>query len=223
MRVLIVEDDDALASALMDAFASLKISAEQVANSGEAELLIADYAFDAVILDLGLPDEDGLALLRRLRSSGNRIPVLVLTARAHAQSRVEGLNAGADDYLGKPFLFAELKARLEAVLRRVEDRATNMVSCGMLSFDLIALTATVAGKSIPLSLRERKLLELLLRRRGRAVTLDLVLDYLCSPDEMITMNALEVAIHRLRKKLLSAESGVNIENVRGVGYRLQAP
>ncbi|MDE2434802.1 MAG: response regulator [Sphingomonadales bacterium] len=220
MRVLIVEDDRALAAALADAFASMDITAEIAATSAEAEDLLAGYAFDVVVLDLGLPDEDGLSLLRRLRSGGNHIPVLVLSARSHPQSCIEGLNAGADDYLGKPILFAELKARIEAVMRRVDKRASDLVMYGDFAFDLGSLTASVAGTDLALSLRERRLLELLLRRNGRTATVALVQDHLCGPDQVISPNALEVTVHRLRKKLGTASAGIAIENVRGVGYRL---
>lgn len=223
MRILVVEDDRALGEAMADAFASANMTTEPARTAAEAEELLASFAFDAVVLDLGLPDEDGIALLRRLRAAGNRVPVVVLTARVNPPSRVEGLNAGADDYIGKPFLFAELLARIEAVMRRVEDRVGTSFTSGSFTYDLACGSASVAGRPVPLSPRERKLLELLLRRKGRAVSAATLQDQLCGLDDLISANALEVAVHRLRKKLGQAGCELTIENVRGLGYRLGSP
>ena len=220
MRILVIEDDEALLRALAESFAGAGISCECCNTAAEATQLLEGFAYDAVVLDLGLPDEDGLTLLRRLRMQGNRLPVIVLTARSHPLARVEGLGAGADDYLGKPFLFAELVARLDAVLRRFDGRVSNTINYGGLVFDMDARTAFVGGELLHLSPREREVLEILLRRHDRPVTHAVIEDQLCGAVEGLSVNAIEVYVHRLRRKLVAANAQVTIENVRGVGYTL---
>lgn len=220
MRILLIEDDEALSRALAGSFAGAGVSCELCETAAEAAQLLEGFAYDAVVLDLGLPDEDGLTLLRRLRMQGNRLPVIVLTARSHPLARVEGLGAGADDYLGKPFLFAELLARLDAVLRRFDGRASNTITYGGLVFDMDARTACVAGELLQLSPREREVLEILLRRHDRPVTHAVIEDQLCGTVDGLSINAIEVYIHRLRRKLVRVDAQVTIQNVRGVGYTL---
>lgn len=224
MRMLVIEADRSLAEAIAVALGDANIVSEHASAIAEAEELLANYTFDAVVLDLDASaGDEGMALLRRLRSAGNRTPVVVLSARADPHARVEGLKAGADDYIGKPFLFAELLARIEAVMRRVDDRVGTAITAGPFRYDLASGTATVAGSALPLSPRERKLLELLLRRKGRVVPAGAIQDQLCGLNDLISPNALEVSVHRLRKKLVQTGAGLTIENVRGIGYRLGAP
>ncbi|MBX9885861.1 MAG: response regulator transcription factor, partial [Novosphingobium sp.] len=184
--------------------------------------LIALYTFDAAVIDRGLPDMDGLELVRALRRAGNRLPVIVLTAQSDVASRIEGLDAGADDYLGKPFLFAELRSRLNAVMRRVDNRESNTMNCGNLAYALDSHIVTIAARPIDLSPRERLLIEVLLRARGRPLSVGQLEDSLCAVTEALTTNALEVSIHRLRRKLGAAGCSARISWVRGLGYCLKA-
>lgn len=223
MRVLVVEDDKALADALAAAFSDAGISSDFCSTAAGAADLLALYHFDAAVVDRGLPDADGLDLVRDLRRMGNRLPIIMLTAQSGADARIDGLRSGADDYLGKPFLFAELRARLEALMRRVEGRATNLVSCGNLIYDVETRVVTVDQRQIDLSPRERSLVEVFLRAQGRPVAWRTLEDQLCGPGSAISMNALEVSVHRLRRKLASLRCNVQIQTVRGIGYCMRGP
>jgi DNA-binding response OmpR family regulator len=220
MRVLIVEDDRALAAALADALRGHAIAADLVRDAAAAEdsIAVADYA--AVLLDLGLPDEDGLALLKRLRARGDHRPVIVLTARGEISARIAGLDAGADDYLTKPFDLDELHARLMAVLRRQGGYLGRSLVCANLRLDIGSHTAFVGDKVLVLSLREMELLELLLRRVGRVITRRFAEDHLFGMDGSVESNAIEVYVHRLRRRLEGAGAMVTIQTIRGVGYML---
>ena len=222
MRILVVEDDAALADALRAAFDNAGISAEFCATAANAADLLALYHFDAAVVDRGLPDADGLDLVRDLRRAGNRVPVIVLTAQSAGFARVEGLQGGADDYLGKPFLFAELRARIEAILRRADGRVSNTLESGNLVYELETRVASIAGKPIDLSPRERELVEVLLRAQGRPVSLRVLEDQLCGPAQGISTNALEVSIHRLRRKLGASGCNATIQAARGIGYLIRA-
>ena len=220
MRVLLIEDDRELAQALIAALTprGLSVDLARSADEGDAYLQHADYA--AILLDLGLPDEDGLALLHRLRARGDTRPVLVLTARGTIDARIRGLNEGADDYLVKPFDVDELHARLLAVLRRQGGYIGRSLTCGRLSFDLETRLVRVEDAAIALSVRETELLELLLRRAGNVVPKRIAEDHLFGLGGDLGSNAVEVYVHRLRKKLDDADSGARIETVRGVGYMI---
>lgn len=221
MRMLVVEETRMLAGAMASALARADLTPESARTVAEAEELLSSYAFDAVVLDLDEPrEEDGIALLRKLRKAGNKTPMVVLSDRVDPYARVEGLKAGADDYLSKPFLFDELVARIEAVMRRVDDRLGPCISAGNVSYDLDSGIATVDGGVLALSPRERKLLELLLRRKERVVPIGTIQDHLCGLNDLISTNALEVCVHRLRKKLANKGCGLTIENVRGLGYKI---
>lgn len=222
VKVLVVEDDAALGEALLAAFTDANVQAEVCASGRNAAELLSLFAFDAAVIDRGLPDIDGLELVNDLRRAGNRIPVIILTAQSDAMSRIDGLDAGADDYLGKPFLFAELRSRLNAVLRRVEQRTANTISCGNLFYDLDSHVVSIAGVPIDLSSRERTLIEVLLRSRGRPLNAGQLEDLLCATTEALTINALEVSVHRLRRKLKAADCTAKIIWLRGLGYCLKA-
>lgn len=222
MRLLVVEDDPALADALAAAFSHAAIAADFCATAGEARELVAGFHFDAAIVDRGLPDADGIDLVRDLRRAGNALPVIILTAQSDAVARVEGLESGADDYLGKPFLFAELRARINAVLRRTEGRVHSVLSCGNLHFDPASGIVSVDDRPLAVTPREREILEILLRAKGRPVSFARLEDQLCGPTQALSSNALEVSIHRLRRKLATAGCTAEPRTMRGLGYAIEA-
>lgn len=217
MRLLLVEDDLLLGDGLRAGVAQLGYVAEWVKNGEDALALLsmpAEEPFAAVVLDVGLPGQDGLAVLKALRGKGDAIPVLLLTARDTVADRVGGLDAGADDYLVKPFDLDELGARLRALIRRASGRANPLIQHGDLTLDPAAHQLTVAGQAVELSPREYALLELLLNNRGRVLTRQQLEAQLYALDKSIESNAIEVHIHHLRKKCGSAL----IRTLRGVGY-----
>ncbi len=218
MRLLIVEDDHALSDALADALKRRDIHSDVAATLEDARHMVAVARYAAVLLDLGLPDGDGLALIRTLRAEQSDIPILAITARSALDARIAGLNTGADDYLTKPFEVDELIARLHAVLRRQGTLSGNMLTAGNLSFDTISGDLMVGGAPVILSARERQLAGLLLRRLGQVVSKPLAEDQLYGLDEPVGSNALEVLAHRLRRRLEVAGATVRIETIRGVGY-----
>ena len=222
MRVLLIEDDRDLAQALTAALAPRGFAVDLARTGDEAEAYLKDGDYAAILLDLGLPDDDGLALLHRMRGRGDTRPVLILTARGMIDARIRGLNEGADDYLVKPFDVDELHARLLAVLRRQGGYLGKSLTCGRLTYDLEIRVAHIEGTTIALSVRETELLELLLRRAGNVVPKRIAEDHLFGLGGDLGSNAVEVYIHRLRKKLDEAESGTRIETVRGVGYIIVA-
>ncbi len=222
MRILLIEDDRALADALTAALAPRGLSVDLARSADEADAYLKQADYAAILLDLGLPDEDGLALLHRMRARGDIRPVLILTARGTIDARIRGLNEGADDYLVKPFDVDELHARLLAVLRRQGGYLGRSLTCGRLTFDLEIRVAHVEGETIALSVRETELLELLLRRAGNVVPKRIAEDHLFGLGGDLGSNAVEVYVHRLRKKLDEAASGTLIETVRGVGYIIVA-
>lgn len=222
MRVLVVEDHRAMREMITDHLRDCGFAVDPVPDGGQALAAAAVNGYDAVILDLGLPDMDGMEVLRRLREGrGAGLPALILTARDRVEDRISGLNAGADDYILKPFDLSELEARLRAVLRRPGTRDAVMHSFGDLSFDAASRTAQVAGETLDLTRREASVLEELIRVGGRVVVKDALEDRLYGFDDVVTGNALEAAVSRLRRKLSAAGSEVGIEATRGIGYRLR--
>lgn len=220
MRILIVEDSVLLAEGIAKTFRAKGYAVDVAATGEDAEAALHTGPYDLVILDLGLPDIDGLDVLRRLRDRRSRVPVLVLTARDSVQQRVEGLNLGADDYVGKPFSLEELEARAGALIRRGAGSAGAILTQGALSLDTTARIATIAGKPLDLPRRELTVLEVLLVRRGQIVSKDALLERLGGfDDEEVSPNAVETYIHRLRKKLEPA--GIQIRTLRGLGYLLE--
>lgn len=221
MRILLTEDDPALADILTRACIQAGCSVQWVNDGISADLALTTETYDALILDLGLPRMDGLEVLKRLRKRGNRLPVLILTARDAIEDRVAGLDSGADDYLPKPFNIVELQARLRALVRRhlVGSASMNLV-LGKLSFDPSTQQAVLDGAEIELSPRERAVLLSLLYRAGKVVSKQNLTSAISSPDARVGSNAVEVYVHRLRKKLEPA--GIIIRTVRGLGYLIEA-
>jgi DNA-binding response OmpR family regulator len=222
MRLLLIEDNERLGQLIRDGLTKdgLAIDWQQTLEDGEATLAAA--AFDLVLLDLGLPDGDGLDLIRRLRRASDTIPILVLTARGGLSDRITGLDAGADDYLIKPFDIAELSARCRALLRRPAQGLTPVLSVGKLTFDTSSRQAAHDGVAIELSRREAGLLEALMRRAGAVLTKQALEEAVYDFNEPVTPNAVEVAISRLRRRLEDAGVRDVLHNVRGVGYMMKA-
>jgi DNA-binding response OmpR family regulator len=218
MRLLVVEDNDDLAQLLRKGLSSAGFASDVVATAAEARELLSATRYSAVVLDLGLPDDDGLSLLRELRERKDATPVLVLTARGGVRDRVTGLRSGADDYLVKPFAFEELVARVEALLRRPGDLLGRALRIANVAFDTEARQAFVDDRPQLFSAREVAVLEILMRRSGRVVPKKLVEDHLFGLSSEISSNAVEVYVHRLRKQLAEAGGRVQIHTIRGVGY-----
>lgn len=222
MRLLLIEDNDRLGSLIRDGLTKdgLTVDWQRTLEDGEATLTAA--AFDLILLDLGLPDGDGLDLIRRLRRASDTVPILVLTARGGLSDRITGLDAGADDYLVKPFDISELSARCRALLRRPVQGLTPVLSVGKLTFDTSSRQTAHDGTLIELSRREAGLLEVLMRRAGSVLTKQALEEAVYDFNEPVTPNAVEVAISRLRRRLEDAGVKDVLHNVRGIGYMLKA-
>lgn len=220
MRLLIVEDDRELAAAVRAALDRRGLASDHAPSLGDADQMLKSMTYSAVILDLGLSDGDGLDLLHAVRSRQESIPILILTARGDIDDRLAGLDAGGDDYLVKPFNMDELAARLRALLRRGGLRESSL-TLGNLRFDDGSRELSIDGISVGLSAREGEIMGLLLRRAGRVVTKVFVEDQLFGLDDNLGSNAVEVYVHRLRKKLEKAGASAAIETIRGVGYILR--
>ncbi len=218
MRILIVEDDVILADGLLRSLKDARYAADVVTNGEDADNVLMQEVYDIVILDLGLPRLNGYQVLQRLRKRQDKIPVLILTARGTLEDRVKGLDLGADDYLTKPFDLPELEARVRALLRRAFSENSNELCLGPLCFDIKMQRVTLGGDTLEISAREMSVLETLLRRVGSVVSKEQILESLCNWDEDLSSNAIEVYIHRLRKKF--GNSGVIIRTIRGLGYLL---
>ncbi len=221
MRILLVEDQPEMVAALRAALTRHDMLVDHAQNLSEAEAIVADGNYDAVVLDRQLPDGDGLSLIPKLRASGNIVPVLVLTARGDLADRVAGLDNGADDYLAKPFAFEELLARLRALLRRPAGVQSDIVRIGRISFDFIHREASIEGKPLEMPRRELLVLEALVRRMGRMVQRSSLMEAVFGLDDEVQPNALDTHISRLRRKLGDANAGVTINGIRGVGYLLR--
>ncbi|KHJ55780.1 chemotaxis protein CheY [Aureimonas altamirensis] len=216
MRLLLAEDNDDLGDAVFRHLRNAGHSVEWV-RQGEAALdAVAAEPYDALILDLMLPGRDGLSIIEELRRARNAIPILVVTARAEIDDKVSLLDRGADDYLVKPFDLRELDARLRAVLRRPAGRTTSLMEFGDTVVDLAGHSVSVSGQAVELSRREFRLLEILLARVGAVVPKERLMSQLFSFDEAVSVNALELYVSRLRRKLEGA--ALEIATVRGVGY-----
>lgn len=219
MRILIIEDDLILADGLKNALIQSGYAVDWLKNGVEADSILAYQTFDLVVLDLGLPKLNGFEILKRLRTRGSTIPVLILTASEEIDNRVKGLDYGADDYLCKPFNLAELEARVRALIRRGQSGGSAILSVGKLFLDSTNRSASYDDEHLNLSARELAVLEMLILKAGKVVNKEQMLDKLCNFDEEISDNALEVYLHRLRKKL--DHSDINIRTIRGLGYMLE--
>jgi DNA-binding response OmpR family regulator len=218
MRLLVVEDNQQLAEVLAKGLQAAGYETDRLATSAEARAALTTTRYAALILDLGLPDGDGLAILREIRHRKDPLPVLVLTARGGVHDRVNGLRSGADDYVVKPFAFEELVARLEALLRRPGQLLGSSLQVGNLAFDTESRQAFIDDKPQVLSGRETAVLELLMRRKDRVVSKRLVEDQIFGLSGEVASNAVEVYVHRLRKQLSEHGAKIAIHTIRGVGY-----
>ena len=219
MRILIAEDDQVLADGLLRSLRGAGYAVDHVASGSEADAALASHEFDLVILDLGLPRLHGLEVLRKLRARGSSMPVLILTAADSVEQRVKGLDLGADDYMAKPFALSELEARVRALVRRGTGGGATLTHHGPLAFDQVGRIAYLNDQMLDLSAREVGLLEILLTRTGRLVSKEQLVDHLCEWGEEVSNNAIEVYVHRLRKKI--EVGGIRIATVRGLGYCLE--
>jgi two-component system, OmpR family, response regulator len=219
MRILIVEDDSVLADGLMRSLRHADYAVDCATSGADADHVLAAQAYDLVILDIGLPALDGFEVLKRLRRRGAAVPVLVLTARDAMEDRVKGLDLGADDYMSKPFDLPELEARVRALIRRGQSGGGSLLAHGALVLDTAGRRATLEGQPLNLSARELGVLEVLMMRSGRVVSKEQLAEQLYGWDEEVGPNAIEVYVHRLRRKLEPA--GVIIRTIRGLGYLLE--
>lgn len=219
MRVLIVEDEPTIASQLAVALGQAGYAVDRADNGIDALVLGSNEPVDAVILDLGLPQIDGLTVLKKWRAAGRTMPVLILTARDNWHEKVAGIDAGADDYLAKPFHMEELLARLRALIRRAGGHASAELACGEVLLDTRAGRVSVGGVMLTLTSHEYRVLDYLMHHPGQIVSRSDLIEHIYAQDFDRDSNTVEVFIARLRKKLPDGA----IETVRGLGYRLVGP
>jgi len=216
MRILLAEDDGMLADAVTRALVQAAHAVDLARDGSEADRALSTNEYDLAILDVGLPMFDGFEVLRRLRDRRSPVPVMMLTVRDSVEDRVAGLDLGADDYLTKPFHLFELEARVRALIRRAHSRSSSNLMHGRLRLDVAGRRLFRDDQPIDLTSREFAVLELLLLRVGRVVTKQHIVDHLYGWDDSLSSNAIEVLMHRLRKKL--EDSGMDVRTVRGMGY-----
>lgn len=219
MKVLLVEDTQELALWLGSALRKMGLDVTLAMDGSEAAQLLLNHDYKLVILDLNLPKRDGLSVLQEIRARKDFVPVLILTARADVGDRVKGLNAGADDYLPKPFDLDELDARVHALLRRAPQIVSEIESYGAISFDKSANSFFYNGELMPLTPREGMLLSILFERKNRVVAKEFLHDQVFQ-NEAAAVDAVEVLVYRIRKKI-NQEYGFEISTVRGIGYMLR--
>jgi two-component system OmpR family response regulator len=224
VRILIVEDDDKIASFLAKGLKQSGFSVDTAADGEEALSLARSVDYDSIVLDIMLPRLDGLSVLRAIRREKKMVPVLLLSAKASVDNRVTGLQAGADDYLTKPFAFSELLARLQALIRRATHVAEpTTLALGELSMNLLTREVVRAGQRIELQSREFALLELLMRHPGRPITKTMILEHIWDYSFDPQTNVVDVLVHRLRSKLEKGFPSKIVHTIRGVGYVIKAP
>jgi DNA-binding response OmpR family regulator len=223
MRILIVEDEESLRRYVRAALEDGGFSIDEAACLDDATAHVENVPYDAVVLDLGLPDGDGLTLIQTIRRTRGGLPVLVLTARDSVKDRVRGLDTGADDYLVKPFAMEELVARIRALLRRPGQVLGAVLTAGNVTLDTVARNVAVADTSLNLSRHEMAILEQLMRRQGRLVPKDVLFDNVYGADALPETNTIPVHVHHLRKQLAALQATVEIETHRGLGYLLLVP
>lgn len=219
MRLLLIEDDNMIGKAMRQGLQAAGFTVDWVIDGHAAGRALQDDVYDLALLDLGLPGQDGMTVLRSLRARSQAVPVLIVTARDAVADRIAGLNAGADDYVLKPFDLDELIARVRALLRRRAGTASPVLQCGALALDTVRKEVSVNGQTVALSAREFALLEALMQQPGAVLSREKLEDSMYGWNEEIGSNAVEVHLHNLRRKL-GAET---IRNVRGVGYKVVAP
>ena len=219
MRILVIEDEVKLQQQVRDRLQADGYMVDASGDGKEGLYFASEYPLDAAIVDIGLPGMSGLEVIRQLRKQGNTLPILILTARGMWQDKVKGLEAGADDYLVKPFHMEELLARLKALLRRATGVAGTELTCGPVTVDTATQKVTLEGDAVDLTAFEYRLLEFLMRRKGEVVTKSELADYLYPHDDDRDSNVIEVLIGRLRRKLDPAGRLQPIETLRGRGYR----
>jgi DNA-binding response OmpR family regulator len=222
MRLLLVEDNDELSELLVKAFQAAGYDADVVATVTDARIVLMTRFYIALVLDLGLPDGDALSIVRDLRANNASLPILILTARGGIRDRVRGLQAGADDYLVKPFAIEELIARLEALLRRIPGLLERSLKLGNLELILEndSSNILIGGRPQFVAMRDISILEILMQRQGRVVSKAVIADHLAKGSSSVSQNAVEVYVHRLRKSLEEMGASVSIETVKGVGYMI---
>ena len=219
MKILFVEDEAALAEVATPALRADGFTVDEVASLSEARAARRICAYDAILLDRHLPDGDGLTLVRSLRAARDHTPVIVMSAaRAAPEDRIDGLESGADDYMSKPMVMGELVARLKSVLRRPKALSREVIRVGNLEYALAERQATVAGERVGMPRRETDFLECLMRAQGRVVSRARLEESIYGFDDEVSVNAIDVSIHRLRRLLARAGSTAAIETVRGIGY-----
>jgi two-component system OmpR family response regulator len=218
LRILLVEDDRPLADALTSLLTGAGYAVDCVGDGLSAEALARAESFELVILDLNLPQMDGLSVLRAMRARRNAAAVMILTARGAPEERVRGLDLGADDYMVKPFDVAEFEARVRSLLRRRAGLTSARVEIGALVLDLTTRTVTAGGQVLDLPARERALLELLMVNAGRVVAKEAIVQSLTALDDILSDNAIEQYVSRLRRRI--APHGVSLRTARGLGYVL---
>ena len=218
MRILVVEDNEQLVVLLSKALAKAGLEVDVAYDVADAEASLRTIQYAAVVLDLGLPDADGLALLDQMRRRRDQTPVLILSARSGLDDRVSGLNKGASDYLMKPFATEELIARLQALLRRSPGSAGPVLALGNVTLKTDGRQASVDGKMLTLPAREVDVLEVLIKRNGKVVSHDSLQGQVFGSSQDVASNAIEVYVHRLRKMLAEAGADVQIHTIRGAGY-----
>lgn len=221
MRILVAEDDSILADGLMRTLRQSSYTVDWAKTGEEADVKLSAQTYGLLILDLGLPQMDGLEVLRHLRARGSRTPVLILTARDRLEDRVAGLDMGADDYLVKPFQLAELEARVRALIRRGQGGTGSVIELGPLRYDMKGRRVFIRDVPVELSARELGVFEVLVLRIGRVVSKEDLVAHLVDEGDAINAGAIEVYVHRLRKKLEDAQ--ILIRTVRGLGYLLEKP
>lgn len=219
MRLLLIEDDTMIGRAVRQGLGDAGFTVDWVLDGRAAERALGNGVYDLALLDLGLPGQDGMAVLRGLRARGDAVPVLIVTARDAVADRIAGLNAGADDYVLKPFDLDELIARVRALLRRHAGGGSPLLECGALTLDPVKKQVSLNGETVNLSAREFALLEKLMQRPGAVLSREQLEDSIYGWTEEIGSNAVEVHLHNLRRKL----GATTIRNVRGVGYKVVAP
>ena len=218
MRILVIEDERELSQLVAAALERAGFATDCASDLGKAEAALAVVSYDVIILDLMLPDGDGVGYLKQLRREGRHVPVLILTARDAPEDRVRGLDNGADDYVVKPFHMPELISRVRALLRRPNAALGLTLTLGNLEYDTTGRQVHVAGRALLLSPRELSMLEVLLRQQGKVVARESMEHRLYSFDQECSPNAVDVLLHRLRRRLAQAQAEVAIHTVRGVGY-----